>query len=153
MDCQMKPNGNIGIYGRYFDYSESDFILTSLEPERYDDFKIYGNGIDYYIYTTKIRNDEGGAVQSSAFLAELDPQGSEVDLKVYSALNDYRVPSIAQTGSLNKMDEDGNFLLTIAQAKTAESDEYYLSMGGTSAIIPNYLNILYDLGQLSLIHI
>lgn len=147
MDCQMKPNGNIGIYGRYFDYSESDFILTSLEPERYDDFKIYGNGIDYYIYTTKIRNDGGGAVQSSAFLAELDPQGSEVDLKVYSALNDYRVPSIAQTGSLNKMDEDGNFLLTIAQAKTAESDEYYLSMGGTSAIIPNYLNILYDLDQ------
>lgn len=147
MECQIRPDGNLAVYGRYFDYSESDFILNSLAAERYDDFKIYGNGIDYYVYTGKIRTDEGGTVQSSAFLVQLDPQGGEIDMKVYSALNDFRVPSISQTGSVNKLDADGNFILTLAQAHAADSDTYYLSMNGTSVRIPSNLSVLYDMDR------
>lgn len=147
MECQILPNGNLGIYGRYYDYSESDFIMTSLETERFDDFKIYGDGIDYYIYTAKIRNDEGGAVQSSAFLAQLSADGSVADLKVYSALNDFRVPSISQTGSLNKLDAGGNFILTIAQAKAADSEVYHLTISGKSVEIPKNLKVIYDLDR------
>ena len=136
MECQIKPNGNLGIYGRYFDYSESDFQMTSLEAERYDDFKIYGNGIDYYIYTSRIRSEEGGTVQSSAFLAELDLAGGETDMRVYSALNDFRVPSISQTGSLNKLNSAGEFLLTIAQAE-AEDRNLRISCGKRYGDLPD----------------
>lgn len=145
MECQIKPNGNLGIYGRYFDYSESDFQMTSLEAERYDDFKIYGNGIDYYIYTSRIRSEEGGTVQSSAFLAELDLAGGETDMRVYSALNDFRVPSISQTGSLNKLNSAGEFLLTIAQAEAEDSPTYHLTIDGKAVEIPSNLEVFYDL--------
>ena len=144
MECQIKPNGNIAIYGRFFDYSQSDVILNSMETDQFEDFKLFGNGSNYYIYTKKIRNDEGGNVQSSAFITELTPEGGEVSMNVYSALNDFRVPSISQERSLNKMNRTGEFVLTLAQANPADSATYLLNIGGKTTRIPVYIKVLFD---------
>lgn len=145
MECQLKPNGDILIYGRYFDYSESDFVMTSLDVDRYDDLKIYGNGSDYFIYTQKIKNDEGGAVQSSAFIAELGmQQGNEINMKAYSALNDYKVPSISQEGSLNKLNKNGDFILTLAYTQVPDKGKYFLNIDGTHITVPNNIKVFFD---------
>lgn len=145
MECQMLPSGNIGIYGRYFDYSESDVILSSLAPEKYEEFKMYGHGSDYYIYTGSVMRDTGESVQSSAFITEISTDGKEIDTKVYSALNDFRVPSILQSGALNKLDSDGNFMLTIARAAAETSATYHITIEDTSVEIPSDIRVIYSI--------
>lgn len=147
MECQILPNGNIGIYGRYFDYSESDIILSYLPPERYDELKLFGHGSDHYIYTGSMFLNIGENVQSSAFISEINMDGEIVETQVYSALNDFRVPSILQTGALNKLNSNGKFMLTIARAADEASSTYHLTIGDTSVEVPSDINVLYSEDQ------
>ena len=144
-ECQINKEGNLALYGRFYDYSKSDVIMTTLEVQRIDEFKIYGHGSNYYIYTKKIQNDDGEKVQSSVFLAELDAQGMEKEMTVYSALNDYRVPSIAREKSLDKLNDKGEFILTLAQATDLSDDSYYHTVDGATVKIPCNISVFYDM--------
>ncbi len=143
MEIQQAPDGSIEIYGRYFDYSESDIILSSLAPDRFDELRLYGHGADYYIYTGSSLRDTGESVQSSAFITELDPDGNETETRVYSALNDFRVPSILNEKSLDKLDKDGKFRLAISRAAYPTSKVYYLTVDDVSVEIPSDVKVLY----------
>lgn len=144
-ECQINKDGNLALYGRFYDYSKSDVIMTTLDVRRIDEFKIYGHGCNYYIYTKGMQNDDGDIVRSSVFLAELDIQGIEKEMTVYSALNDYRVPSLAREKSLNKLNNKGEFILTLAQATDSSDDSYYLTVDGTTVEIPCHLSVYYDI--------
>lgn len=143
MECQITPQRSIMIYGRFFDYSESDIILSYLAPEKYEELKLYGHGADYYIYSGVSPVNTGENVPSSAFITEIDFNGEEKSTDVYSALNDYVVPSILHEKSLNKLDKDGKFILAVSRAFDETSDTYHITIDGTSAEIPSDIKIMY----------
>lgn len=142
-ECQINNNGNIVLYGRYYDYSESDVVLTSLDNSRFEEFERYGHGNDYYVYTGKESGKDGEVTQTSAFFAEMDSSGNEIEMTVYSALNDRRVPSISQEMSLNKLNADGNISLTLAQAASLNDNSYFLTIDGEMVEIPRNVHVVF----------
>ncbi len=142
MECQITPEGNLKIYGRYFDYRYSPVILNSLETGQYNEYKLYGHGANYFIYdnVSKVSFD---VMESSIFISEFDKDGNEKDVILFSAINDFRVPSISQEMSLDKLDENGNFELTLARI-SPERDSYFLSINGTAIEIPSNIILYYD---------
>lgn len=152
MECQIS-SGNLAVYGRYFDYSKSEVIMTILNNKRFEEFTIYGHGVDYYIYTTDPGHEDGAAVQASLFMSVLDKDGSEMEMTVYSSLNDFRVPSLSQEGSLNKLNAKGEFMLTSAHSKVVPGSEYYLTIDGRTLSVPGNISVLYDMDNSSGIYV
>lgn len=144
MECQINNEGQIALYGRYYDYNKADVVMTTLDVSRIDEFKIHGHGNQYYVYTDKKVNQEDATVQSSVFLATLDEFGNEISMQVYSALNDYRVPSISVEKSLNKLNSEGEILLTSAQATSLTNRSYFLTVNGESVEIPRNVHVIFD---------
>lgn len=144
MECQMNSNGNLMLYGRFYDYSESDLVMTTLDEQTIKDFKMYGHGISYYIYTKESTENNDGIARPSTFIAEMDLKGNEKKVNVYSALNDYRVPSISQEKSLDKLNSNGEFILTTAQAASLSADSYFLTIDKVSVEIPCNIHVIYD---------
>lgn len=147
MECQINNDGNLLLYGNFYDYSESDLVMTTLDEAKIDEFKVYGHGSRYHIYTGEEAKNTEGIAKTSAFIAEIDMLGNEKNINVYSALNDYRVPSISQEKSLDKLNENGEFLLTTAQAASLEADSYFLTIDKTTVEIPCNIRVLYDVDK------
>lgn len=143
-ECQLDNNGNLLLYGSFYDYSKSDLVMTTLDEETIDDFKIYGHGNNYHIYTPNDVTDEEGFARPSVFIAKLDMAGNEKNVNVYSVLNDYRVPSISQEKSLNKLNSAGEFVLTSAQAASLSADTYFITIDGVTIEIPCNIQVIYD---------
>lgn len=144
MECQINNDGQLALYGRFYDYNKSDVVMTTLDVSRIEEFKMHGHGNRYYVYTDKKINDDGASVQASAFLATLDESGNEKEMQVYSALNDYKVPSISKEHSLNKLNNNGEFLLTSAQATASSDGSYFLTINGESVEIPSNVHVVFD---------
>ena len=144
MECQINNDGQLALYGRFYDYNKSDVVMTTLDVSRIEEFKMHGHGNRYYVYTDKKINDDGASVQASAFLATLDESGNEKEMQVYSALNDYKVPSISKEHSLNKLNNNGEFLLTSAQATASSDGSYFLTINGVSVEIPSNVHVVFD---------
>ena len=70
--------------------------------------------------------------------------GNEKNVNVYSVLNDYRVPSISQEKSLNKLNAEGEFILTSAQATGLSADSYFLTIDKVKIEIPCNIHVIYD---------
>lgn len=143
-ECQINKDGNLAVYGNFYDYSQADIVMTTLETEMFEDIKSFGHGINYSIYTDKHKLNEDNTVKTSVFISEIDMEGNEKETKVYSALNDYRVPSISQEKSLNKLDANGDFVLTSAQTAGASEDTYFLSIGGIPSAVSDNVKVIYD---------
>ncbi|MBE7058122.1 MAG: hypothetical protein E7387_03355 [Ruminococcaceae bacterium] len=143
-ECQFDNDGNLLLYGSFYDYSKSDLVMTTLDEGTIDDFKIYGHGNDYHVYTPNDVIDEDGFARPSVFIAKLDMAGNEKNVNVYSVLNDYRVPSISQEKSLNKLNSAGEFVLTSAQAASLSADTYFLTIDGVKIEIPCNIQVIYD---------
>ena len=143
-ECQFDNDGNLLLYGSFYDYSKSDLVMTTLDEGTIDDFKIYGHGNNYHIYTPDDVIDEDGFARTSVFIAKLDMAGNEKNVNVYSVLNDYRVPSISQEKSLNKLNAAGEFVLTSAQAASLSADTYFLTIDGVKVEIPCNIQVIYD---------
>lgn len=144
MECQINNDGNLLLYGRFYDYSKSDLVMTTLDVQTVEDFKTYGHGISYHIYTADGEKNEEGFARPSVFIAELDMAGNEKNVNVYSVLNDYRVPSISQEKSLNKLNAEGEFILTSAQATGLSADSYFLTIDKVKIEIPCNIHVIYD---------
>ena len=143
MECQFTEENHLKIFGRYFDYSNANVKMSSLEVNQYNEFGLFGHGADYYIYDNTPMNG-ANIVQSSVFISEIDLQGNEINVQLYSSVNDYRVPSLAQQMSIDKMDKDSSFVLTLARV-SPEKDSYFLSANEEVAEIPLNIILYYDL--------
>ena len=144
-ECQINKDGNLLLYGSFYNYSKSDLVMTTLDEGTIDDFKIYGHGNAYHIYTPNDVIDEDGFARPSVFIEEIDMAGNEKNVNVYSVLNDYRVPGISQEKSLNKLNSAGEFILTSAQAASLSADSYFLTIDGVTIEIPCNIQVIYDL--------
>lgn len=144
MECQINSVGMLALYGRFYDYNKSDVVMTTLDVSRFDEFKLYGHGNQYYVYTDKKLSGDDAVVQSSVFMTTLDDEGNETNMVVYSALNDYRVPSVAKEKSLNKLNAEGEFRLISSQVTTLSKNSYFLSINNETIEIPQNVHIIFD---------